>query len=149
MGGAMFVVETEARLAELEALRGRPAETILRAQAPLTSAREVGGLAPLEALLYRVIGMAHAQLGEPAAALEAFDTSVEIARRADAPYEAALTLHERALLTGSSEDAAEATAIFAPRARGRGRRPLAAGSSMLATRARSARHTRRTCGTSP
>jgi len=113
MGGAMFVVETEARLAELEALRGRPAETILRAQAPLTSAREVGGLAPLEALLYRVIGMAHAQLGEPAAALEAFDTSVEIARRADAPYEAALTLHERALLTGSSEDAAEATAIFA------------------------------------
>ena len=110
--GAMFTVETEARLAELEALRGRPAEAILRAQAPLSSARDAGGMAPVEALLYRVIGMAHVQLGEPAAALEAFETSLRVARHADAPYEVALTLQERALLTQSAEDAAEAQEIF-------------------------------------
>jgi predicted ATPase/class 3 adenylate cyclase len=110
--GAMFVTECEARLAELEALRGRAAEAILRAQAPLTDARAAGGLAPVEALLHRVIGMAHMQLGETAAALEAFGTSLEIARRADAPYEIALTLHERALLLESEDDAREAAEIF-------------------------------------
>ena len=112
LGSAMFVIEAEARLAELEALRGNSAQALLRAQAPLTSAREAGGLAPVEALLHRVIGMAHVQLGEPAAAKDAFDTSLEIARNADAPYEVALTLRERAPLTESDADATEAQEIF-------------------------------------
>jgi hypothetical protein len=110
--GAMFVTETEARLAELEALRGRGAEAILRAQAPLTEAREAGGLAPVEALLHRVIGMGHVQLGERDAAAAAFGHSLEIARGADAPYEIALTLVERAALTGSEDDAREAREIL-------------------------------------
>jgi tetratricopeptide (TPR) repeat protein len=107
-----YATDTEARLAELEALRGRAEAAILRAQAPLTTARASGGSAPLEALLHRVIGMAHVQLGEPAAARDAFETSLGIARTADAPYEVALTLQERALLNESEEDAAEAREIF-------------------------------------
>ena len=107
-----YATDTEARLAELEALRGQPEAAVLRAQAPLTTARASGGSAPLEALLHRVIGMAHVQLGEPAAARDAFDASLEIARTADAAYEVALTLQERALLNESEEDAAEAREIF-------------------------------------
>ena len=94
MDASALATEAEARLAELEVLRHRPAAAILRAQAPLTSAREAGGLAALEALLHRVIGMAHVELGEPDAARDAFAASLEIARTADAPYEVALTLRE-------------------------------------------------------
>jgi class 3 adenylate cyclase/tetratricopeptide (TPR) repeat protein len=113
MRAGTVAIETEARLAELEALRARPVEAILRAQAPLTAAREAGGLAYVEALLHRVIGMAHTQLGETAAALEAFDTSLERARHGDAPFEIALPLHERSVLTESDADAREAAEIFA------------------------------------
>jgi tetratricopeptide (TPR) repeat protein len=113
MRAGQLVIDTEARLAELEALRGRPLEAIMRAQAPLTAAREAGGLAIVEAMLYRVIGMSHTQLGETDPALEAFAASLERARSADAEYELALTLNERTLLLESEDDAREAAEIFA------------------------------------
>ena len=113
MRAMAVAIETEARLAELEALRARPVEAILRAQAPLTSAREAGGLAFVEALLHRVIGMAHTQLGETGPALDALETSLQTARGAEAQYEVALTLHERALLLENEDDAREAAEIFA------------------------------------
>jgi hypothetical protein len=59
-----------------------------------------------------VVGMAHVQLGEPAAAREAFDASIEIARGADAPFELAQTLRERAFLLDDADDAREAAEIF-------------------------------------
>jgi predicted ATPase/class 3 adenylate cyclase len=113
MRAGMVVIETEARLAELEALRGRPLEAIMRAQAPLTSAREAGGLGIVEALLHRVIGMAHTQLGESRAALEALDTSLDLARNAGAQYELALTLYERSVLLENEDDQREAEGVFA------------------------------------
>jgi class 3 adenylate cyclase/tetratricopeptide (TPR) repeat protein len=111
--GAMFVIETEARLAELDALRGRPDAALARATPTLVAAREAGGLAPVEALLHRIIGMAHTELGDADQARRALNEGIAVARKADAPYEVALTLHERARVFDDPEAAREAAAIFA------------------------------------
>jgi class 3 adenylate cyclase/tetratricopeptide (TPR) repeat protein len=110
--GAFFVVETEARLAELAALRGDAKDALDRAGAPLAAAHESGGLAPVEALLHRVVGMAHMQLGDPVAARDALDRSLAIAEQAGALYEEALTRHERALLLENEADGRRAAEIF-------------------------------------
>jgi tetratricopeptide (TPR) repeat protein len=111
--GAMFVVETEARLAELDVLRGRPDDARGRATTALADAREAGGQAPVEALLLRVIGLAHAQLDDLDAARGALDESLAVARKAEATYEVALTCAERARLFGDDAAAREAAEIFA------------------------------------
>jgi class 3 adenylate cyclase/tetratricopeptide (TPR) repeat protein len=110
--GAMFVIETEARLAELDALRGRPDGALARATPTLDAAREAGGLAPVEALLLRVIGVAHAELGDIESARRALDEGLAVARRADAPFEVALTSDERARVLDESDAATEAATIF-------------------------------------
>jgi hypothetical protein len=110
---AMFVVETEARLAELDALRGRPLDALERATAMLDEARKAGGLAPIEALLHRVMGVAHAGLGDVEAARVALDAGLDVARKAEAAYEVALTSHERARALHDAAAEQEAARIFA------------------------------------
>jgi len=110
--GAMFVIETQARLAELDALRGRPGAALARATPTLDAAREAGGLAPVEALLHRVIGVAHAELGDIESARRALDEGLAVARKADAPFEVALTSHERGRVLDESDAETEAAAIF-------------------------------------
>ena len=112
MRATVFVVETQARLAELDAARGRPDDALARAEAALRGAREAGGLAPVEALLHRVIGVAYAERGDVDDARAALDESLAVARRADAPYEVALTLDERARLLDDADGAREAESIF-------------------------------------
>ena len=90
--GAMFVVETEARLAEVAAMRGDAAVALERAEETLAAARQLGGLAPVEALLHRVIGVAHALGGEAKLARASFAESLRIARDAAALFEEAQTL---------------------------------------------------------
>jgi tetratricopeptide (TPR) repeat protein len=111
MRSTVFVVETEARLAELDAARSRPDDALARAEVALRGAREAGGLAPVEALLHRVMGVARAERGDADAARASLDESLAIARKADAPYEVALTLRERARLLDDSDAAREAAEI--------------------------------------
>ena len=110
---AMFVIETEARLAELDAFRGRPESALKRAQTTLSEAQEAGGLAPVEALLHRVLGVAYAQTDDVESARSEFDDSLAVAREADARYEIALTCRERSRVLGDSDAAREAATIFA------------------------------------
>jgi ATP/maltotriose-dependent transcriptional regulator MalT len=110
---AMFVIETEARLAELDALRGRPREALERATAMLEEAERAGGLAPIEALLHRVMGLAHAELGDVESARAALDAGLAVARKAEAPYEVALTSRVRARALQDDEAEREAVTIFA------------------------------------
>jgi ATP/maltotriose-dependent transcriptional regulator MalT len=109
---AMFTVETEARIAELDALRGLPEAALTRAKETLQAARNAGGLAPIEALLHRVVGLAHAQLGDTAAARTSLHRSLSVARAAEAPYEVALTLRACALLLEDADASQEAKTIF-------------------------------------
>jgi tetratricopeptide (TPR) repeat protein len=89
LAAAGFALETRARLAELDVLRGdRAAEALERAGAAIGK-----GAAPaVEAMLQRVRGQALLQLGDEERARAALDESLLVARTADAEYEAALTL---------------------------------------------------------
>jgi class 3 adenylate cyclase/tetratricopeptide (TPR) repeat protein len=109
---AMFTVENGARIAELDALRGLHDAALARATETLEAAHNAGGLAPVEALLHRVMGVAHAHLGDLDAARASLDQSLTVARAADAPFEVAQTLRERAALLGDSDAAREAQEIF-------------------------------------
>jgi Tfp pilus assembly protein PilF len=109
---AMFTVETEARIAELDAMRGLPEAALTRAKKTLQAARNAGGLAPIEALLHRVAGLAHAQLGDTDAARISLHRSLSVARAAEAPYEVALTLRECASLLEDADASQEAKTIF-------------------------------------
>jgi len=89
LAAASFALETRARLAELDILRGdRAAEALERVGAAIGK-----GAAPaVEAMLQRVRGQALLQLGDEERARAALDESLLVARTADAEYEAALTL---------------------------------------------------------
>jgi len=109
---AMFDIETEARLAELDVMRGRPDAALQQATATLEAAREAGGLAPVEALLHRVLGVARAQLGDLDAARASFEEALAIARRAEAPFEVAQTLNELSRVFGDENAGGRAARIF-------------------------------------
>lgn len=90
---ASFVVETQARIAEAILLAGRePDRAYELAGEALAGAREVGGMATVEAMLHRLRGYALLQAGDAAAARGPLEESLRIARMADADYEVALTL---------------------------------------------------------
>jgi aspartate aminotransferase-like enzyme len=94
--GAMFIAETEGRLAELASLRcDRPARALELARGALEHVEAAGGMAPVQALLLRVSGIAQAQEGNVEAALESLEHSLRVALAADAAYEIALTLSIR------------------------------------------------------
>jgi hypothetical protein len=84
------MLEAQARLAELDVLRGdRPERALERAQAALDEARASGG-SPLEAGLLRLVGYARAQAARTAEARASFEESLAAAQSTEAEYEQAL-----------------------------------------------------------
>lgn len=83
-----FVLETEARLAELLVQQGRFEEAYAEADGALRS----GAVGALAALLHRVRADALAGAGDAAAARPEYERSLEVAETAGVQYEAALTL---------------------------------------------------------
>ncbi len=102
-----FELEAQARLAELDLLRGdAPDRALERAEAALAAVREAGG-SPLEAMLLRLVGYAHAQAGRADDAHVAFLESLAAAQTAEAQYEQALA--HRALADVGVDAEANAT----------------------------------------
>ena len=104
MNARSFVLETEARLAELDVLRGDLAEQALQhTQAALEHLETGTDVAPLHASLLRTRGAALFQLGRVAEARADLDESVRVARGADALYEVALSLDLAARAAGEAD----------------------------------------------
>ena len=90
LNAATFVMESLARLAELDVLRGdRQEQALERAEATLDAVRKSGG-SPLETMLLRLVGYARAQAGLHGQARAAFEESLVAAHEAEAEYEQAL-----------------------------------------------------------
>jgi class 3 adenylate cyclase/tetratricopeptide (TPR) repeat protein len=112
IGAAPFAVELEARLAELGELRGDDPEQVLRAaDAAIGNLEDAGAPAALRVLLERVRGNALARAGRTAEARETLEQALEVAERASADYEIALTL--RALTRLGGTESRQAKEIFA------------------------------------
>jgi tetratricopeptide (TPR) repeat protein len=112
IGAAPFAVELEARLAELGELRGDDPEQVLRAaDAAIGNLEDAGAPAALRVLLERVRGNALARAGRAAEARETLEQALEVAERASADYEIALTL--RALTRLGGTESRQAKEIFA------------------------------------
>jgi class 3 adenylate cyclase/tetratricopeptide (TPR) repeat protein len=91
MKASAFVLETEARLAEVDVLAGRHAKALERLTSTLDEASTTGAQPVLLTLLHRLRGYALVQAGDAALAEAAFELSASIALSADAQYELALT----------------------------------------------------------
>ncbi len=112
MGASSFVLEVEARMAELDALRGdRPESALTWVEAVLERSGEASGMAPVEAAAQRTRAAALFQLGEPGRAREALEDSLRIARAAEARYELALSLDVLGA-TGDEAAAQESVELF-------------------------------------
>jgi tetratricopeptide (TPR) repeat protein len=106
-----FVVETQARLAEVAILSGDADGALAAADAAATNAD--GTAAPnVQALVHRVRGCAFLKLGREEEAAQELEQSLATARAAETLYEVALTLQVRARLHNNARDTAEAQAIF-------------------------------------
>jgi class 3 adenylate cyclase/tetratricopeptide (TPR) repeat protein len=106
-----FVVETQARLAEVALLSGDADGALAAADAAATNAD--GTAAPnVQALVHRVRGCAFLNLGREEEAAQELEQSLATARAAETLYEVALTLQVRARLHNNARDTAEAQAIF-------------------------------------
>lgn len=102
-----FALETQARLAETDVLRGdRPEKALAHTQLVLERTEDAAEMAALRANALRLQGAARLQLGDLAAAHEDLVASVRVAREADALYEVALA---RDLQASAGEDSAAAT----------------------------------------
>jgi tetratricopeptide (TPR) repeat protein len=100
------LVETHARQAELAVFEGNGPSALPQIDEMIGRASRLGGLPPVEALLYRVKGWALAQAGDLTGSVLAFEQSLRIAKSADARFEEAMT--EQALaqvLLGCGEPA--------------------------------------------
>jgi class 3 adenylate cyclase/tetratricopeptide (TPR) repeat protein len=113
MHAASFALETDARLAEVDVLRGdRPRQALERASAVLERADDPAGMAALQAAALRIRACARVQLGDLDGAGTDLAKSVRVARSADALYEVALTLDVSARLRDDAAAAAESKALF-------------------------------------
>ena len=86
-----YVIETEARIAELYLARGDPTAALERIDQVLGRG-ELTGLVALEAMVYRIRGSALTLDGHLTDARESLVESARLARSIDADYELALTL---------------------------------------------------------
>ena len=103
---AGFILETQARLAELAVLAGdQPDIALQRAEATLEQARATESTPALRAMLERIRGYALLQAGNRLDALEALDASLVAGRPAKVDYEVALTLNALAEAGASNADA--------------------------------------------
>jgi tetratricopeptide (TPR) repeat protein len=105
IGAADDVAETDARESERLLLSGEHEAALDLARSARSRAEALGGNPVLLAALARVGGLAHALCGRPDEGLAALRTSLELARRAGAPFEEALT--RRALARIDAPDAEE------------------------------------------
>jgi class 3 adenylate cyclase/tetratricopeptide (TPR) repeat protein len=111
MHASAFEQEAHARIAEAAVLAGDYARALGEAEfAEL--AGESNAPPQLQAVLFRVRGQAHLQLGKPNEALREFDRSIQTAREVGARYELALSLRLRARLRESEAEAAQAQALL-------------------------------------
>jgi hypothetical protein len=83
------------------------------AEETLASVRELEGLAPLEAMLERLVGYALHQSRKPDEARPHFEESLRIARAAGARFEIALTLRALANTAGDEQARAEMEELLA------------------------------------
>jgi uncharacterized protein related to proFAR isomerase len=105
MEAGSFALETEVRIAELEALRGeRPRDLLDQIDSLLERTDEAAAMAPLQSNVHRIRAAALAQLGDETAARSELEESARIAEDADAVHELALALD----LAGALGDAAAA-----------------------------------------
>jgi class 3 adenylate cyclase/tetratricopeptide (TPR) repeat protein len=110
---ASFVLETEARLAELAWLRGdRPQEALAHADSVLDRADDAAGMAAVQAAALRLRAAARLQLREADAAGNDLAESLRIAHDAEALYEIALALDLSAAAAGDADAAAQSAALF-------------------------------------
>jgi class 3 adenylate cyclase/tetratricopeptide (TPR) repeat protein len=108
-----LVLEARARLAELAVLAREPDTALALADETLTAVEEGGPGATLRALLHRVRAYALAQQGNADGVAEALRYSLEVARKAEETYEAALTLEAAGRLTGDESASEESRALLA------------------------------------
>ena len=104
IGAESFVLETQARIAELRVLRGDPAAALTVVDEADDLALRLGGMTAVRAILHRVWGYALAQQGDPDLARAALEASLRLARESRAAYEEALTLEALARLAASLGD---------------------------------------------
>jgi tetratricopeptide (TPR) repeat protein len=114
LGATELVLETSARIAECFVLEGHHEEALRFATDALAYVREIEGLAPLEAMLERLVGYAihQSRSQRPAEAQPHFAESLRIARAANARYEIALTLRALADTAADPSAAGEAQALL-------------------------------------
>jgi tetratricopeptide (TPR) repeat protein len=113
MQAAGYVLETEARRAESDVLRGdRPQEALARAESVLERTGDAADMAALRATALRVRGSALLQLGREAEAVAALHESVRVARAAEVVYETALGLDLLAAVGDNSAAADESSALL-------------------------------------
>ena len=108
---ASFEQEAHARLAEAAVFAGDH-ERALREVELAELAGEVDAPPQLQAVLFRVRGHALLQMHRPDEASQAFDRSLEAARRGGALYEIALSLRAIGLARGVTADVAESQKLL-------------------------------------
>ncbi|MDQ3121608.1 MAG: tetratricopeptide repeat protein, partial [Actinomycetota bacterium] len=110
---ASFVLETQARIAELDVLRGdRAVASFQQAQSVLERTEDAAEMAALRAAALRLRAAARLQAGDHAAARDDLEQGVAIAREAEALFEVALVLDLLGEAFGDAEAAAESSTIF-------------------------------------
>jgi tetratricopeptide (TPR) repeat protein len=108
-----FVLETEARLAEVAALRGdRPQEALSRAESVLEHTEDAADMPSLHAAALRLRAAARLQLGDRVGAEEDLEESLRAARAGDSLYELALALDLSAAVSGDDDAAGESAALL-------------------------------------
>lgn len=113
MHAGSFVLETEARLAELAALRGdRPEEALEHAGSVLEQTGDAADMAALRAAALRLRAAARLQLVDLTAAQADLEESLAVANSAEATFEAALTLDLSAEVRGDDGLTSESAALF-------------------------------------
>src|SRR5262249_33400356 len=111
IGAAPFAAEIQARRAELWCNRGDdPAAVVAAVDAAVARLDDAGAPATVRVLLERVRGVALARAGRVADARSSLDEALDVAERAQADYEIALTLRAIGRLDG--EQSSRAQEIF-------------------------------------
>ncbi len=107
LGSQSFVQETNARLAETLLLAGHVEEAADLARTVLDKVRRSGEDGQLAAPLERTLGWCHLDRGETSTAAQRFAASLEAARRAESPFDIALTRHAQLALPSGALGAQE------------------------------------------
>ncbi|MEO8293157.1 MAG: tetratricopeptide repeat protein [Actinomycetota bacterium] len=112
VGAGALVLETDARIAECHLFQGGSERVLELVDDALQRAKSLGSEGAQIAILHRVAGYAHLQLGDLAMARIEIDRSLEVGRARQADFEVALTLRalaELERLEGSAEGAGDAS----------------------------------------